>query len=126
LKNRPGGDGFVAISAFVVAYDHTLLFAPTSTCVAHPVLHAKLPYDQHDLKPIARITNTLIALVVPLHELVALARAQPGKLNQASITGALDLVLAGFPAGADLEAAKVPYRDPVQAVTDLAKGRIQV
>jgi len=59
-------------------------------------------------------------------ELVALARAQPGKLNRASITGALDLVLAGFLAGADLEAAKVPYRDPVQAVTDLAEGRIQV
>jgi tripartite-type tricarboxylate transporter receptor subunit TctC len=48
-------------------------------------------------------------------ELVALARAQPGKLNRASITGALDLVLAAFLAGADLEAAKVPYRDPVQA-----------
>jgi tripartite-type tricarboxylate transporter receptor subunit TctC len=65
FENRPGSDGFVAISAFVAAHDdHTLLFAPTSTCVAHPVLHAKLPYDQHDLKPIARITNTLIALSV--------------------------------------------------------------
>jgi tripartite-type tricarboxylate transporter receptor subunit TctC len=65
VKNRPGGDGFVAISAFVAAHDdHRLLFAPTSTFVAHPVLHAKLPYDQHDLKPIARITNTLIALSV--------------------------------------------------------------
>jgi tripartite-type tricarboxylate transporter receptor subunit TctC len=134
VENRPGGDGFVAISAFVAAHDdHTLLLAPTSTFVAHPVLHARLPYDQHDLKPIARITNTLIALSVPssLHvnsvaELVALMRAQPGKLNRASITGALDLVLAGFLAGADLDVAKVPYRDPVQAVTDLAEGRIQV
>jgi tripartite-type tricarboxylate transporter receptor subunit TctC len=134
VENRPGGDGFVAINAFVTAHDdHTLLFAPTSTFTAHPVLHEKLPYDPHDLSPIARVTNTLIALSVSsslkvgtVAELVALARAQPGKLNRASITGALDLVLAGFLAGADLSVAKVPYRDPVQAVTDLADGRIQV
>src|SRR5260370_35441141 len=113
--------------------DHTLLFAPTSTFTAHPVLHQKLPYDPRDLSPIARVTNTLITLSVPaslkvgsVKELVALARAQPGKLNRASITGALDLVLAGFLKGAALSVAKVPYRDPAQPVTDLAEGRCQV
>jgi tripartite-type tricarboxylate transporter receptor subunit TctC len=134
IENRPGGDSFVAITAFIGAHDdHTLLFAPTSTFTAHPILHSKLPYDPRDLAPIARITNTLIALSVPaslnvgsVNELVALARARPGKLNRASITGALDLVLSGFLKGADLTVEKVPYRDPVQAVTDLAEGRIQV
>jgi tripartite-type tricarboxylate transporter receptor subunit TctC len=134
VENRPGGDGFVAITAFLAAHDdHTLLLAPTSTFTAHPILHRALPYDPRDLEPIARITNTLISISVPaslhvgsLKELVALARAQPGKLNRASITGALDLVLSGFLKGIDLEVAKVPYRDPVQAVTDLAEGRIQI
>jgi tripartite-type tricarboxylate transporter receptor subunit TctC len=134
IENRPGGDGFVAITAFLGAHDdHTLLFAPTSTFTAHPILHAKLPYDPRDLTPIARVTNTLISISVPaslhvgsLDELVALARAQPGKLNRASITGAVDLILAGFLKGLDLDVAKVPYRDPVQAVTDLAEGRIQI
>jgi len=134
IENRPGGDGFVAITAFLSAHDdHTLLFAPTSTFTAHPVLHQKLPYDPHDLVPIARVTNTLISVSVPaslrissLKELVALAQAQPGKLNRASITGAVDLVLSGFLKSIDLEVAKVPYRDPVQAVTDLAEGRIQI
>jgi tripartite-type tricarboxylate transporter receptor subunit TctC len=134
IENRPGGDAFVAISAFIGAHDdHTLLFAPTSTFTAHPILHSKLPYDPRDLMPIARITNTLIALSVPaslkvgtIKELVALARARPGKLNRASITGALDLMLSGFLKSADLTVEKVPYRDPVQAVTDLAEGRIQV
>jgi tripartite-type tricarboxylate transporter receptor subunit TctC len=134
IENRPGGDAFVAIMAFIGAHDdHTLLFAPTSTFTAHTVLHSKLPYDPRELAPIARITNTLIALSVPaslnvgtIAELVALARARPGKLNRASITGALDLVLSGFLKGADLTMEKVPYRDPVQAVTDLAEGRIQV
>jgi tripartite-type tricarboxylate transporter receptor subunit TctC len=134
IENRPGGDAFVAISAFIGAHDdHTLLFAPTSTFTAHSILHSKLPYDPRDLMPIARITNTLIALSVPaslkvgtIKELVALARARPGKLNRASITGALDLMLSGFLKSADLTVEKVPYRDPVQAVTDLAEGRIQV
>jgi tripartite-type tricarboxylate transporter receptor subunit TctC len=134
IENRPGGDAFVAITAFIGARDdHTLLFAPTSTFTAHPILHSKLPYDPRDLMPIARITNTLIALSVPaslnigtVKELVALTRARPGKLNRASITGALDLMLSGFLKGADLTMEKVPYRDPVQAVTDLAEGRIQV
>ncbi len=134
IENRPGGDGFVAITAFLGAHDdHTLLFAPTSTFTAHSILHRKLPYDPHDLVPIARITNTLISISVPtslkvssLDQLVALARREPGRLNRASITGALDLVLSGFLKGSDLEVAKVPYRDPVQAVTDLAEGRIQI
>jgi len=134
VENRPGGDGFVAINAFIGAHDdHTVLFAPTSTFTAHAILHSKVPYDRADMVPIARITNTLIALSVSealkvrtVKELVERARAEPGKLNRASITGALDLVLAGFLKGLNLDVAKVPYRDPVQAVTDLAENRIQV
>jgi len=65
VENRPGGDGFVAINAFISAHDdHTLLFAPTSTFTAHPILHSKVPYDRADMVPIARVTNTLIALSV--------------------------------------------------------------
>jgi tripartite-type tricarboxylate transporter receptor subunit TctC len=134
IENRPGGDGFIAITAFLNAHDdHTLLFAPTSTFTAHPVLHQTLPYDPRDLVPIARVTNTLISVSVPaslkissLKELVTLGLARPGKLNRASITGAVDLVLEGFLKSVDLDVAKVPYRDPVQAVTDLAENRIQI
>src|SRR5215471_9600957 len=86
VENRPGGDGIVAISAFVGAHDdHALLFAPTSAFTAHPYLHDKLPYDQADLLPIARVSNTLIAIVAPdslkvrsLADLVGLAGAHPG------------------------------------------------
>ena len=134
IENRPGGDGFVAIGAFVSARDdHTLLFAPTSAFTAHRFLHKKLPYDPSDLVPIARVTSTLAGVGVPaslkigsLAELVALARAEPGKLNWAGITGALDLSFAGFLKSAGLNINKIPYRDGVQAVSDLAEGRIQV
>jgi tripartite-type tricarboxylate transporter receptor subunit TctC len=46
VENRPGGDGMVAISAVLGANDdHTLLFTPTSSFIAHPYVHEKLPYD---------------------------------------------------------------------------------
>src|SRR5262249_53618594 len=98
VENRPGGDGIVAINSFVSAHDnHQLLFSPTSSFPAHPFLHDHLPYKPADLLPIARVSNTVISISVPaslkvnaMNELIALARAQPGKLNWAGVTGALD------------------------------------
>jgi tripartite-type tricarboxylate transporter receptor subunit TctC len=134
VENRAGGDGIVAISAFTGAKDdHVLLMSPTSSFTAHPYLHDKLPYDPRDLAPIARVSNTLVAVVVPsssdiktVKELVETARANPGKLNWATITGMFDFVFAGFQMKMGIDIAKVPYRDTVQAVNDLAEGRIQV
>src|SRR5262249_4252627 len=59
-------------------------------------------------------------------ELVAPARAQPGKLNAAAANGVTDFLLLGFLKDAGLQMAKVPYRDINQAPNDLAEGRIQV
>ncbi len=134
IENRPGGDGMVAISAFTGAQDdHTLLLSPTSSFTHHPWTQDKLAYDPRDLVPIARLTNTVVAIVVPaslpansLAELVAAARAEPGKLNWATTTGFFDFMFEGFQKKANLEIAKVPYRNPVQAAGDLAEGRIQL
>ena len=59
-------------------------------------------------------------------ELMAKAKAEPGKLNWATVTGATDLVFAGWLKKEKMEMAKVPYRDPVSALNDLTEGRIQV
>jgi tripartite-type tricarboxylate transporter receptor subunit TctC len=134
VENRPGGDGVVAISAFVNANDdHVLLMTPTSSFTAHPYLHDNLPYKPTDLLPIARVSNTLITIGVPaplevasLEQLVALARAQPGKLNWAGVTGALDFLFAGFLQRQGLNMTKVPYRNPVEAASDLAEGRVHM
>src|SRR5215203_22149 len=134
VENRPGGDGIVAITAFTSAKDdHVLLMSPTSSFTAHPYLHDKLPYDPRDLAPVARVSNTLVAVVVPssseiktVKDLIETARANPGKLNWATITGMFDFVFAGFQKKMGIDIAKVPYRDTVQAVNDLAEGRIQV
>lgn len=134
VENKPGGDGLVAIGAFVAAHDdHVFLVTPTSVFTAHPYLHDNLPYRPSDLVPIARTTNTVIVVAVPaslgvtsLADLVALARAQPGKINWAGVTGALDFLFEGFLKQEALSMSKVPYRNLVEAVTDLAEGRVQV
>jgi len=133
VENRPGGDGFVAINAFVSAHDdHMLMFAPAASFTAHPYLHDKLPYDPRDLAPVARVSATLVSISAPpqlnvksLGDLLAMARAAPGKLNWASVTGATDLVIAAFFKREGLDLAKVPYRDPVQALNDVAENRLQ-
>lgn len=134
VENRPGGDGIVALGAFASARDdHILLVSPVSSFTAHPYLHDSLPYKPSDLVPIARVSNTVVTLSVPtslqvgsLAELVALARANPGKLNWAGLTGALDFMFEGFLKSEQLSISKVPYRNPVDAARDLAESRVQV
>ncbi len=134
VENRPGADGIIGLIAFLAGGDdHTLFFTPTGTFTVHPFLHDKLSYDQRDLVPIARVTNTVLSIAVPtslkvgsLAELVALVRSEPGKLHWATVTGSTEFIFAGFLKGAGLSMVKVPYRDTVQAVNDLAEGRIEV
>ncbi|MGA2940620.1 MAG: tripartite tricarboxylate transporter substrate binding protein [Xanthobacteraceae bacterium] len=134
VDNRPGGDGLVAINAFVTAHDdHVLLCTPSSSFTAHPFLHDNLPYKPDDLVPIARISNTLIAISVPASmnvasfgDLIALARAEPGKLDWAGVTGAHEFVFSGWLKQMDINMVEVPYRNPVDAANDLAQDRVQV
>ncbi len=134
VENRPGGDAIVAINAFVNARDdHFLLFSPSSSFTAHPYTHANLSYQPSDLAPIAKVSNTVIAVTVntalpvnTFNELIELIRSQPGKYNWAGITGAFDFVFESFLKTSGLEMTKVPYRNPVEAANDLAEGRVHV
>ena len=135
IENRPGGDGLVAINAFISANDdHTLLFVPASTFTAHPYAHEKLPYNaERDLLPITNVTTIVIALSAPeslkvksLGEFIALARAKPDTLNVAAAAGNSDLILSAFIKAQSLPVARVPYRDIQQAPNDLAEARIHL
>ena len=134
VENRPGGDAMLAIGAFITADDdHTFLFAPSGTFTAHPYLHAKLSYDPTKLIPVVRVSNTIIAVGVPtslgiatLAEFFAAVKSKPGQLNRASATGLNDMQFDAYMKGNGLDVARVPYRDPTQAATDLAEGRIQI
>jgi tripartite-type tricarboxylate transporter receptor subunit TctC len=134
IENRVGGDGVLAISAVLNANDdHVLLGAPVSSFTAHPYVIPNLPYKPNDLAPIARGWNLIIVIAVPadlpvnsVKELVEMTKAQPGKLNWAGTTGAIDFLFAGFLKQHSLNMERVPYRNPQDAANDLATGRIQV
>jgi len=67
IENRPGGDGLVAINAFIAANDdHTLLWVPVGTFAVHPYDKDKLPYDaDRDLVPVANVSTLYLALSAP-------------------------------------------------------------
>ena len=133
VENRPGGDGIVAINAFIGANDdHILLFTPTGAYASHPFQHEKIPYDLNALAPIARVTNTIVAIGVPgslgvnsVKELVAKIKAEPGKLNFAAATATNEFLFRGYLKEMGLDMPKVPYRDTVSAINDLGENRIQ-
>jgi tripartite-type tricarboxylate transporter receptor subunit TctC len=133
VENRPGGDGIVAITGFIGADDdHVLLFTPTGAFASHPHQLEKVPYDLKALAPIARTTNTIVAIGVPaslgvnnVKELLAKIKAEPGKTNFAAATATNEFLFRGYLKEAKLDMAKVPYRDTVSAVNDLGENRIQ-
>jgi len=132
VENRPGGDSIVAINAFIsAADDHTLLFTPTGAFTAHPFLHDKVPYDIKELGHITRVTSTVVVFAVPVasgittvKELLEKTKANPGKLNWASATATNEYLFAAYMKKVGLSMTKVPYKDSVQPVNDLAEGRI--
>jgi tripartite-type tricarboxylate transporter receptor subunit TctC len=134
VENRPGGDGLVAIGAFVqAADDHVLLYASSATFLSHPYMHEKLPYVlDRDLQPIARVSHTVLSIGVPaalpfktIAEFVAGARATPDKYNVAGAAGLPEFTLDAFVKTQNLKVTKVPYRNVVEAGRDLGENRIQ-
>lgn len=135
VENRPGAEGLLGASAFAAAPDdHALLFSPAAPISVFPLTRDKVPYDPAaDFVPISSAVDTFGSIAVPaslnvatVDELVALARAQPGKLNWGSGGGAFGTLLAGFTRTAGLDMTAIGYREQAMALQDLAEGRIQL
>jgi len=134
VENRPGGDGLVSLKVFADAHDdHTLFFGPAAIFLVHLYDQDAPSYDVSEIAPIVQVYVTVLAISVPtalnvgtMSELIALARAEPGKLNAAAATGNSDFLLFGFLKQMGLKVTKVPYRDIMQAPNDLAENRIQI
>jgi tripartite-type tricarboxylate transporter receptor subunit TctC len=134
IENRPGGDSMIAIQAMLAANDdHTFLWGPSGSFIVHPYQYKKLPYDPADLLPVARFSSTVLGVAVPasrkiatLADFVSHARAEPGKFNSAAVPGITELAFDYFAYSAKITTTKVPYKDIVQAVNDLAEDRLQI
>jgi len=137
VDNKPGASMMLAASeaARALPDGHTLLYAPSSTFAQNPHTLANVPYDPFkDFTPITLATRG--PLVLTLHvsvpatnvrELVAWAKANPGKLTFASFgVGTSSHVYAeAFVKAAGIEMVHVPYKGTADAARDLLEGRVQ-
>jgi len=137
IENRPGGGGNIAIEAVVnaPADGYTLLLATIQGAV-NATLYEKLNYNFiRDIAPVATISRETLALEVnpsfpakTVPELIAYAKANPGKLTMASAGIGTTPHVAGelFKMTAGVDMVHVPYRGGAPALTDLLGGQVQV
>jgi tripartite-type tricarboxylate transporter receptor subunit TctC len=137
VENRPGAAGNLGTELVVRASadGYTLLFA-TGTNAINAALYDKLPFDFiRDLMPVGQITrNPFLLLVHPsvpartVPELIAYAKAHPGKLAMGSAGIGTPHHLFGelFDRMAGIEILHVPYRGEAPALSDLIAGQVQV
>ncbi|MSQ49530.1 MAG: tripartite tricarboxylate transporter substrate binding protein [Betaproteobacteria bacterium] len=136
LEHKTGAGGVIGIDlgAKAAADGYTILVA-NNTVVTAPSL-GKTPYDAvKDFAPIGTVGSTAVALAVhpsfaakSVAELVAMARAQPGKLSYSSCGNGSAMHLAGelFKHVAKVEILHVPYRGCAPAIVDGVSGQVPV
>lgn len=135
VENRPGASAAIGTSyvARAPADGHVLLMGYSALSTAK-FLTEKLPYDlEADLTPVAYIGYIPLVLVVPtsssansVKDLVAMAKATPGKLAFASGGAGAGAHLSGelFKSMAGIEILHVPYKGNAPALNDLLGGHV--
>jgi len=137
VDNKPGASMMLSASEVMRASadGYTLLYAPSSVFAQNPHTMSSVPYDPFkDFTPITLAARGPLVLTVhqslPVHnvkELVAWAKANPGKLNFASFgTGTSSHIYAmAFAKAVNIEITHVPYKGTADAARDLLEGRVQ-
>src|SRR5258706_5079849 len=138
VDNRPGASGNIGheAAAKAAADGYTILISSSSTLVNNVHLFKSLRYDPlGDFTPVSMVASAGQVLVVhpsvpakSVSELVALAKAQPAKLNFGSGGKGIQSHISGemFKAATGIDIVHVPYKGTVQAVGDLVAGQVQM
>lgn len=138
VDNRPGAGTIIGLTqgARAAPDGYTITFGTSAGLAINPALGTKMPFDPHrDFAPLGLMAYVPYLLVVTaslparnVKELIALARAQPGRINFASpgvgTPNHLGIEMLNQLAGVTF--VHVPYKGGALAVTDLVAGQVQV
>jgi tripartite-type tricarboxylate transporter receptor subunit TctC len=136
VENRPGGAGNIGIAAVARAAPdgYTWLFVPQGNITINATLMKNLPFDwDRDFIPVTLVAQAPNVLAVnpavparTVAELIAYAKANPGKVTYASPGVGSSLHLAGelFRRDAGIDIVHVPYKGTTQAMQDLMGGQV--
>ncbi len=137
IENRGGAGGMLGAQAVVLAPadGYTLLFASVGAISISPYLVEKPAYSPKDLTPVVRVATAASVLVTgngsrykTLADLVAYAKANPGKTSFASAGPGTTLHLGGemLAREAGLDMVHIPYKGASPAITDVIGGQVDV
>jgi tripartite-type tricarboxylate transporter receptor subunit TctC len=138
VENRPGAGGNIGTAATAKAKPdgYTLLLTTNSTQVINPWLYKTTGFDPlKDFTPVGLVASAGYVLVVNsafpannVAELIAQAKANPGKINYASAgNGTLNhLIVEMFKQKVGIDMQHVPYKGAAAAATDVAGGQVPV
>jgi tripartite-type tricarboxylate transporter receptor subunit TctC len=134
VENKTGANGILGVDAVIkaAADGHTLFFTTNTTQAANPSLLKVLPYNpETDLAPVSLFGHGSFMLAVrvdapftTLPQLIALGKANPGKLSYAtsSASGVVSGAMLGSSAGLDW--VHVPYKSGPAAINDVLGGQV--
>jgi tripartite-type tricarboxylate transporter receptor subunit TctC len=135
---KPGGGGNIGAEAVARAEPdgYTILMATIGTHAINQTLYKKLPFDPiKDFAPVSQVVQYPLILVVnpnlpvkSVKELIAYAKAKPGKLNRASGGSGTSMHLSGelFVHQAGIDMPHIPYKGSAPALIDLVAGHVDV
>jgi tripartite-type tricarboxylate transporter receptor subunit TctC len=138
VENRPGATGNIGheVAAKSSPDGYTVLLTTKSQLVNNPYLYRKLPFDPlNDFALLSLIANAGHVLVVhpavparSVKELIALLKAQPGKLSYGSsgVGSTVAIVAEVFKSITRTDIVHVPYKGTVLAVSDVVGGQIEM
>jgi tripartite-type tricarboxylate transporter receptor subunit TctC len=137
IENRPGSGGNIGTAAAVRAPSdgYTLLLVSTTNAIS-ATLYVNLSFDFiRDISPVAGIARVPLVLVADptfpartVPELIAYAKAHPGKISMASAGNGTSPHVSGelFKMMAGIELVHVPYRSGAPALTDVIGGQVEI